>query len=439
MSDFRLPLTASLACSLAALPALAQEVVIDAGKVFDGQQIIENARILVEDGRVMAIGPQSEIASPEGATRVDHAAHFIMPELIAGHSHAGTVQGMEHGGEHYARETVERDLNQFADFGIAAVNALGMSPPLFYELRSELRGRDHEGADLYGAGPGIGVPDGAPPAEEMSVVDGQVLRPSTAEQAREAVREMAEAGVDVIKVWIDDMGGSAPKMAPEVYTAAAEEAHAQGLKIAAHIHDAEDAEAALEADIDILAHGIRDAEIDDALVERMAQQRVWYIPTINIDEAAYIYAEHPEWLEDDFFAQGISDELRERIEDEQWREQTLDDSDTQQARDAVATNMANLARLYEHGGIRIVMGTDSGATALRVPGIAEHRELELMVEAGMEPLDVLITATSAGADMLEIEDLGRIEKGARAQFLVLEDDPTEEITNTRHILEILRY
>ncbi|MGO2261829.1 amidohydrolase family protein [Halomonas sp.] len=312
-----------------------------------------------------------------------------------------------------------------------------MNPTLFYELRETLRGPDTEGADLYGAGPGIGVSDGAPPADAMSVLDGQVLRPSTPEQTRKALQEMAEAGVDMIKVWIDDMDGSAPKMAPEIYTAAAEEAHKQGLKIAAHVHDAEDAQAALDAGIDILAHGIRDKKIDDALLEQMAEQNVWYIPTIGIDEAEYIYAEHPEWLEDNFLAQGFSDELREQIKDGQWRAQAL--ADTQDARDAVAMNMANLARVAQHGGIRIVMGTDSGATALRVPGIAEHRELELMVEAGMEPLAVLASATSMSADMLGIDDLGRINEGARAQFLVLEDDPIDEITNTRRIVEILRY
>ncbi|WP_456269211.1 amidohydrolase family protein [Kushneria sp. AK178] len=439
MKTFRLPFTAAFACAVATLPALAQEHVIDAGQVFDGRNVIENARIVVDNGRVVTVGPQSEIDVSEGSHRVDHTEHFLMPELIAGHSHTGTVKGLEHGGQYYSRETVTRDLDQFAAFGISAVNALGMNPPLFHELRETLRGRDHQGADLYGAGPGIGVPDGAPPADAMNVLDEQVLRPGTPSEARQGVQEMADAGVDMIKVWIDDMDGSVPEMAPGIYTAAAQEAHAQGLRIAAHIHDAEDARAALDAGIDILAHGIRDKEIDEALLAQMAEQRTWYIPSIGIDEAEYVYAEHPEWLEDDFFAQGFSAELRAQIEDEAWREQTLDDEDTREARDAVATNMANLARVASHGDIRIVMGTDSGATALRVPGIAEHREMALMVEAGMAPLAVLTAATSSAADMLGIDDLGRINEGARAQFLVLEGNPVEEITNTRRIVDILRY
>ncbi|MGO2261830.1 hypothetical protein [Halomonas sp.] len=111
MNPFSLPFTAGLACAVAALPALAQDYVIDAGKAFDGREVIQNARIVVNDGRMVAVGPQSDIEGPEGATQVDHTKHFIMPELIAGHSHAGTVQGLEHGGEHYSRETVTRDLN----------------------------------------------------------------------------------------------------------------------------------------------------------------------------------------------------------------------------------------------------------------------------------------------------------------------------------------
>lgn len=436
MQGFRYPIMASLIC-ITTLPALAQEYAIDAGKLFNGEQLSENARIIVKDGRVVEVGTQDELDLPEGAEHVDYNAYFVMPQMIASHSHVGTVQGMEHGGHFYSRETVERDLSQFARYGISAVNALGMNRPLFHELRSELRGHEFDGADLYGAGTGIGVLNGAPPADAMHTEDDQVSRPATPEDARESVREMADSGVDMIKVWIDDMGGDAPKMAPEIYAAVFEEASTLGLLSAAHIHDYEDAKAAIEAGVDVIAHGVRDQEIDDELIALMAEHDVWYIPTINIDEANYLYAEHPEWLEDEFFTMGASSALQEAIADEAWREEQLDGAD--EARQAVAINIDNLRRIVEHGGVRVVMGTDSGATTLRIPGFAEHQELTLMAEAGMEPLDILIAATSAGADMLGIDDLGRIETGARAQWLVIEGDPSEDISDTRSLIEVVRY
>ncbi|WP_249978869.1 amidohydrolase family protein [Vreelandella olivaria] len=436
MKGFRTPLIAGL-LSGAALPAIAQEYVIDAGTLFDGNQLSENARIVVQDGRVIEVGTREEVDTPEGAEVIDYSQYFIMPQMIAGHSHVGTVQGMEHGGDVYSRETVERDLAQFARYGIAAVNALGMNRPLFHELRTEMRGPDYAEADLYGAGTGLGAPDGAPPADAMNTEEDQVNRPGSPEEARESVQEMSNMGVDMIKVWIDDMGDNVPKMAPDIYTAVFEEATAQGLLSAAHIHDYADARAAIEAGVNVIAHGVRDQEIDDELITLMAENGVWYIPTININESNYLYAEHPEWLEDDFFTMGASPELQEAIADEEWREKALEDVD--EDRQAVAVNIENLRRIVEHGGVRVVLGTDSGATAVRIPGFAEHQELALMAEAGMDPLDILIASTSAGADMLRIDDLGRIEPGARAQFIVIDGDPSESITDTRSIVEVIRY
>lgn len=427
---------AGLSALLLSSAALADFRVFEAGKLFDGQSVIEDARLVVEDGRVVAVGPRDAIEVPEGAEIRDHSAHFIMPGLIAAHSHAGTVEGTEHGGEFYARETVDRDLRQFALYGITAVNALGMNRPLFYELREELRGPGYEGADLYGAGTGIGTVEGAPPEGAMGVKDDQIERPATPEAAREAVRRIAAQGVDMIKVWVDPLGGDAPSMAPEIYRAAIEEAHAQGLKAAAHIHNLADAKGVLEAEVDVVAHGVRDEPVDDEFITLMRTSGAWYVPTIQINEAEYIYAENPEWLEDAFFVQGLSSELRAQIEDESWREEAL--ADAEGPRESVRTNIENLRLLHEAGIANIAFGTDSGATALRIPGFAEHRELELMVQAGMEEIDVLRAATARSADMMAIEDLGRLVPGARAAFLVLEGDPTADIIHTRRIVEFVR-
>ena len=423
-----------LGCALAALltsPALAETIVVDAGKLFDGSRLIEDARMVVDGGRVVEVDRRADVAVPAGARVLDHGRRFVMPGLIAVHSHVGGVSGTEHGGRFYSRETVERDLKQFADYGIVAVNALGMNRPLFHELRREFRdGRHENAADLYGAGPGVGAWDGSPPVATMGVEDDQVMRAATPEEAREAVRRMAANGVDVIKGWVDDLGGKAPKMKPEIYRAAIEEAHAQGLKAAAHIHDLGDARGVVEAGVDILGHGVRDEEVDAAFVELLRDRGTWYVPTINIDEAEYVYAENPQWLNDAFFAKGGSTKLRAQISDADWRAKAL--SDAGDSRKAVEMNIRNLA-LLDSAGVKIAMGTDSGATALRIPGFAEHRELELMAKAGMSNLDILAAATTGGAEMMGFEDRGRLVPGARTDFVVLDGDPISDITATRSI------
>lgn len=426
------PLAALAAC---VAPQQTDVLVVDASAIFDGRDVIRDARLVVREGRVEAVGPQSEIAAPAGAEILDYGDRFLMPGMIASHSHVGTVSGTEHGGRFYSRETVERDLAQFQRYGVVAVNALGLNRPLFHELRRELRGPGHDGADLFGAGAGVGAVDGAPPMDRMGVMPDQAMRPATPEEARAAVRETAEAGVDIIKIWVDPMGGQVPKMPEAIYAAAISEAHAQGLRAAAHIHDLEDAKGVIRAGVDIVGHGVRDAPVDQELIALMLEQDVWYVPTINIDEANYIYAEHPEWLEDPFFLAALSPELEAQLRDEAWRQRALDGAGS--ARMAVMNNLRNLQRLHA-AGVKVALGTDSGATALRIPGYAEHRELELLVLAGMTPTEALAAATANGAALMGLSDRGQLAPGFVADFLVLEADPTADIRATRSLAEVWR-
>ncbi|MGF7150977.1 imidazolonepropionase-like amidohydrolase [Sphingomonas zeicaulis] len=429
-------LAAMLAALLLPMPAAAQDVaVVEAGRLFDGRAVIENARMVMRDGRIVAVGPRDEVAIPEGAAIIDRRGRFVMPGLIAGHSHVGTVSGVEHGGRYYSRETVARDLAQFQRYGVVAVNALGMNRPLFHDLRREFRGPSHVGADLYGAGPGIGVIGGAPPEARMNTLPDQVARPANAEEARAAVRSMADAGVDVIKIWLDALGTGAPKMPPEIYTAVIAEGHARGLPVAAHIRDLADAKAVLAAGADIIGHGVRDQPVDDAFIALLRDRGAWYMATINIDEANYLYAEHPEWLDDPFFRQALNPALEARLRDAAWRRETLAGADG--ARKAVAMNIANLRALHA-AGVHIGLGTDSGGTALRIPGFAEHRELQLSVQAGLTPTEALTAATWGNAQMLRLEGRGTLTPGAVADFLVLDADATKDIGATRTLREVWR-
>ena len=430
-----LPLAALLAMGpTAASAAPSAPVVLDGARLFDGQKLTENARIVIDNGRIVSAGPKSAIPLPPGAKPRDVSGKTIIPGLIAAHSHVGMVNGTDHGGQNYTRETVARDLAQFQRYGVVAVNALGMNRPLFHQLRREWQNGNPGGADLYGAGAGVGAASGAPPASMKAALD-QVDRPETPEAAVAAVNQMADAGIDMVKIWVDSLGGVAPKLSPDVYRAAIAQAHVRGLKAAAHIHDLADAKTVLEAGADIIGHGVRDQPVDQPFIDLMRKTGAWYIPTVNINEAEYLYAEHPEWLDDPFFRAALNPALEARLRDPQWREKAL--ATAGKARAQVSTNIENLRCLHA-AGVKIALGTDSGATPLRIPGFAEHLELGHLVSAGMTPVQALTAATHGGAQMLGAADRGCLWKGCRADLLILSGDPTRDISASRTIEEVWR-
>ncbi|WP_052517532.1 amidohydrolase family protein [Archangium violaceum] len=428
---------AAQGCAHAPPPAAPPSVVVlEGARVFDGEAPGGPATVVLEGERIRAVGPRGSLQVPAGAQVVDYSGKTLIPGLLLAHAHVGNVSGTEVGRRFYTRENITRQLSRYLDYGVTVINSLGLNPPLFYTLRRELNGHT-AGADLLGAGPGLGAPMGLPPARGMNLEDDQVLRPETAEAAREAVRDMASKGVDMVKLWVDSMNGAMPRLSPEVYRAAIDEAHRHGLRAAAHIHDLEDARAVVEAGVDVIAHGVRDQPVDDAFIQAMKTRGVWYIPTVNLDEANYIYAEHPAWMDEPFFRAAVDPALQRRFDDPQWRRETLASEGAAKARKAVAVNLENLRTLHQ-AGVKIGFGTDSGAMPQRIPGFAEHRELELMTQAGLTPAQALRAATRDSAELLGLKSQGAIAPGMVADLVVLDADPAQDIRNTRGIHAVWR-
>jgi imidazolonepropionase-like amidohydrolase len=429
---FRQTALGGLAAALLASTALADPVAITGVRLIDGTGAdpIENAVILIEDGVITAAG--ADVDPPEGADIRDHAGATVIPGLISAHNHVGMVDGMDAGGHKYTREIIEAELAQYRRYGVTTTTSLGNNPELFLEIREDAQAGRLDGADLYGTYQGIGAPDGAPP---IDVTDDQIHRPRTADEARAAVDGMAEAGGDLVKIWMDDLHGDAERLTPEVYTAVIETAHGHGLRVAAHVHDLEEAEAMIAAGADILAHGIRDAEVPAEFAAALAERGTWYIPTLQLDEATFVWADAPDWTGEPFVRAGMHPDLIATVEQEDWREATLGEDGTDRAREALAMNQRNLAILHQ-AGVPIGFGTDSGATPLRVIGVAEHRELELMVEAGLSPMDALVIATADSARLLNLDDRGTLEPGRRADLVILSGNPLDDIANTRTIIEV---
>jgi imidazolonepropionase-like amidohydrolase len=430
-------------CALLVLPASAQNqptdtVVMRGARLVDGTgaAAIENAVIVIRDGHIEAAGPATMIPSPAGARIIDYRGKTIIPGLISDHSHVGIVDGLSVGGTNYNRENVLSQLRQYEAYGVTTVFALGLNGPPFVSLRETMHEGEALGADLFGADRGIGIPDGAPPENLLPVGADQLYRVTTAAGARAAVREMAARKTDLIKLWLDSFGGALPlKMSPEIYTAAIDEAHRAGLRVAVHIHDLDDAKAVLEANADIIAHGVRDRPVDEAFIEQMKTRGAWYIPTLALDEATFVYADDPAWTRTGFFKDALSPALRAQLEDRAWRAKTRTAPASAAARKSLEMNLRNLKTLYD-AGVKIGFGTDSGASPLRIPGIAEHRELALIVQSGLTPLQAITLATSKAAELLNLSDRGIIAAGKWADLIVLASDPTVNIAASQRIVAV---
>lgn len=407
-----------------------------------GRPPLENATLIVRGERIVAVGSgASAPTAPAGARIVDVKGDTIIPGLISAHSHLGLVNG-ESGpaAENYTRENVARQVAQYEAYGVTGVMSLGVNRDVLYEWRAEQREGKLPGADIFTADRGLGVPGGVPP---FPVPGEQVYRPRTPDEARAAVREMAARHPDLVKLWLDDNFGTMPKMPPEVFQAAiaethaaVDEAHQHGLRVAAHLFYLADAKALVEAGVDILAHSVRDLPVDGAFIQAMKAHHVAYIPTLALDESQYVYAEHPAWMDSPFFTRAATPGLLAKWLAPEYAAKMRVNPNTPKNRAAHTVAMQNVKTLHD-AGITVGMGTDSGALPTRLAGFGEHRELQLLVQAGLTSMEAIVCATAHSAEIIgQAEDRGTLEAGKRADFVVLSDNPLEDIHATTHLVTV---
>ncbi|HSZ62976.1 MAG TPA: amidohydrolase family protein [Terriglobales bacterium] len=411
-----------------------EAVVLKDVRVIDGLggPPLEQSVILIKGDRIVAIGTIEKVSWPKSARVIDYGGKTVVPGLISDHSHVGQVDGAGTAPQNYNRANILRQLQQYEVYGVTTVVALGLNGDLFYELRPQLHAGALPGADLLGADRGIGIPNGAPPI--FNLPESRLYRVSTPEEAMKAVDEMVARKPDLIKIWIDDFRGSLRvKMPPEVYAAAIKEAHKLGLRVAAHIYYLADAKSLVNSGVDIIAHGVRDRPVDAEFVSLMKSHSAWYISTIDLDESFYIYAEKPEWLKNQFLLHALQPALLAQFNDPDWRAKTLgNQKQIEDSKASVLMNERNLKALYD-AGVNIGFGTDSGANALRIPGFAEHRELELMVDAGLTPLEAISLATAKAAALLHLDDRGVLAPGKLADMIVVDGNPAAQIKGIHNI------
>lgn len=356
-------------------------------RVFDGERAVASADILI-DGDL--------IAEPDGHgadVELDGAGKTLLPGLIDAHTH-----------------TFDGSLARALTYGVTTELDMFCLPSNLRRQRKLAAERD-DVADLRSAGV-LATAPGGHPTGVMAAIATLLDNPEDAAGAFETITDPAQAasfvaaraaeGSDYLKIVIDDgaMSGTAmPTLGRDIATALADAARAVGLKTLAHACTARETALALDAGVDGLAHVWADTPpadpATDTLAARLADQGVFVVSTLAYFES-------------------IGGANQERL-----------------------ANASHVADVLRRADVPLLAGTDANPFAPR-NGDGLHRELELLVQAGLSPLEALAAGTSVTARHFGLSDRGRIAPGLRADLLLVDGDPTRDITTSRAIADIWR-
>ncbi|HEX7237052.1 MAG TPA: amidohydrolase family protein [Gammaproteobacteria bacterium] len=391
--------------------------------------------IAIGGGQVIAVGTSAEIRTlaGSGARVVDLEGKTVMPTLISTHVHPGFQKGVTYVAANFSRDSVLSDLNRALYFGVSVAQSQGIEPgDVMYRIRADQAAGRLGGAKLLVAGRGIGAPNAGPGAAAYAGIAYEI---TTAMEAQRAVEELAANRVDVVKIWVDDRNGRAPRLRQELYGAVIDAAHARGLRANAHVFYHSDAEGLVAAGIDGLVHLVRDVEMSDELVGEIVRRNV-YVNANMSNPRRGTQVGVPAWLTPadpmlKLLTESVAPDELAKIE-ANFRQRAPEDA--ADARERYAILERSLAKLSA-AGAKLVLGADTGVED-HLFGVAEHLELEAMADAGMTPAQVLVAATSRAAEYLRLADRGSLVPGKRADLLVLDANPLDDIVNTRRISRV---
>ena len=422
------------AASLGVTMYAQQATVYEGGRLIigDGSAAIENGTFVVQNGHITAIG--RAINPPSGATHVNLAGKTVMPAMINVHVHIGYEKYTSWGAQNYTAENVLDHLQREAFYGTAATQSVGSSPiEASLQFQRDQQAGRFPPASRFLFTPGYAPPNGGP--DEVLREATNALRVinevSTDHEARASIQKMADRGIKAVKIWVDDRRGTYPKMTPEVYNAIIDEAHKHGMMVHAHATTLPDQKAVVRAGADVLVHLVQGEKLDDEYLALLKEKKPYWATVISLGDPTAVCEKDP------FFEQSMPATVVAKIRATTER-RPLTPSCGPPSPNAAARE-ANIEYNFPRmiaAGARVVLGTDTGIEPGHTFGSGEHVEIARWVQLGLTPSQAITAATQRPAELLGLKDMGTLAVGKRADFIVLDANPLENIRNTRRISSV---
>ncbi len=385
-----------------------------------GHGPIENMAVIIDGSRIKNVGPVT--GYPDNTDVVDLQGLTVMPGLIDCHLHLGGLT-VDQPGKAIGKVSFVDMASFFWDYfrdyahrrrlaienGVTTIRSAGDHYPHIIRLRDKIAAGKLSGPRIFAPGPTITAPGGHP-AGTIYKGNRYIIRNATRQiaevsGAREEVRRLVEGGVDCIKaIYSDidpmDITHKVPRLSLDVLEALADEAHQHNLRLMAHTGNPQETMDAVKAGADSIEHGILpgadSTEFEDDLVKMMLDKGTFFVPTLAI---AWAYKE---------------------------------------AYPAVFSGLKQTVKILHSAGVNMAAGTDSGTPGV-VIGKGLHKELELMVEAGISHMEAITAGTrNAAANLGKPNELGTIESGKLADIIAVSGDPLKDIRDTRQIKLVIK-
>lgn len=410
------------------------EVLLQNVRVIVGDgSVLENAAVLLRGSSIQAVGNANELDFAPDVLRIDLSGKTLMPTLIDAHAHVGYEGYTSWGAENYSVGNLLDHLERYAFYGFGAVFSAGSdSVQLVTQVQLLLERGEATGARLLIAA-GMAPPGQGPnnqflaEVQEVAEQTGDTILYGLAAQelAQEAVIDAAALQYRFIKLWVDDRGGTQTKLEPPLYRAVMDEAERHGMAVVVHQQSANDMPDLIAAGTRGFLHGRLENGFTPAIAAAAAANNVFIVPNLGLAELR-----REAIGEDEFLAQTLPEATVQRLSVSTQR-QAIPDRNAQ-----LEQTLQDSFALLLAAGVDVVLGTDAGAVPDHPFGYTGHRELEIFVRHGMSPMQAISAGTAVAARVLGLEDTGMVKPGYRADLLVLDANPLEDIRNTRAIFRI---